>query len=143
MATATLARAKESGLIDGVRQTVEKGDKGAVNQLISKAGLKWEETGEFDLSSALIPKLGEAKEIMPAVMRQWRGGGLVKTLIPFQGSFLIVDVTQWKEVADTNTAEVEGVDRMVAYRKAEGAIEAWAKEVQAKASITKNPRLTQ
>lgn len=137
-----LARTKEADIVAKVRAAVESGNRKEIDGLLAKAGVKAMETGEFDLAAPAIPKLGEAKEIMPAVMANGKTTGLVKRLIPFNGSYLVVEVLNWKETPD-NTPEIEGMDRMMAFRKAEGAIEAWAKEIQSKADVQKNPRLLQ
>ncbi|MBX3022364.1 MAG: SurA N-terminal domain-containing protein [Bdellovibrionales bacterium] len=137
-----ISRGKENEIVGKIREAVESGDRKAIDALVVRAGTKWRETGDFDLSSPSVPKLGEAKDLMPAVLAQGKSTGLVKRLIPYQGKYVIVEVLGWKETPD-NTPDVEGLDRMVAYRKAESALEAWSKEVQSSASITKNDRLLQ
>jgi parvulin-like peptidyl-prolyl isomerase len=137
-----LARTKEAEIVAHLRGTIEKGDKKEVDAMLSKAGIKWQDTGEFDLSSGVVPKLGEAKDVMPAVFEKGHTTGIVKHLIPFQGNYLILDVAGWKQVQDT-APEVEGLDRMVAFKKADGALEAWAREVESKTSIQRNTRLFQ
>ena len=135
-----LARGRQDAVLAEAKKTVESGDRKAIDALIARAGAQWQPSGDFDLSSPQIPKLGEGREIIKAVVETGRAGGLVKRLIQNDAGYVIVDVTSWKEVPDKPT-EVDGLDRMVAYRKAEGPITAWLKEVEKSSSIQRNTRL--
>lgn len=137
-----ILQSKQPELVTKLRSLVEKGDKAAVESWLSRAGLKWQESGEFDLSSVNIPKLGDSQPVVSAVLRKGKGGGMINQLIDNSGRYIIADVVSWKEVPD-NTADVEGVDRMVAYRKSSDLIETWSKQVQSAATVQRNPRLMQ
>lgn len=137
-----LARGQEADVVNRVRTTLEKGDRKAVDALLSQVGTKWQDSGEFDLSSNVVPKLGDAKDVLNAVLRGGRSTGLVKTLVPHQNGYVVVDVTAWREVPDT-TIELEGLDRMVAFRKAETLLDAWARDVVERTTIQRNSRLLQ
>ncbi len=137
-----LLQTKQGEIMAKLRTLVEKGNKGDVDAWLNKAGMKWTESGEFDLSSVSVPKLGDSQAVVGAVLRKGKGGGLVNQLIDNSGRHLIVDVISWKEVADSNV-DVEGIDRMVAYKKSSDLIENWSREIEAKAVIQRNPRLTQ
>jgi hypothetical protein len=50
----------------------------------------------------------------------------------------VAEITSWKTAADPN---VEGTDRMVAYRKSADVIQGWSKEAEAKADVQRNPQL--
>jgi hypothetical protein len=67
---------------------------------------------------------------------------LINQLIDLGGRYVILDVTSWKELPDKET-DVEGLEKMVAYRKSSDLFENWTKEVEAKATIQRNPSLTQ
>lgn len=140
IARTLMAESKRSEVVDELTQAIQKGGKKAFDGWLAKAGVKWQESGEFDLSSTVIPKLGDAKDVMPFILEQGRKTGLVPRLIPYRGGYLAVDITAWHQAPDSDP-EVEGLDRMVAYRKAEGAIEAWAREAEARASIQKNQQV--
>lgn len=137
-----VARAKESEILTQLRQIVEKGDKKEIDASLVKAAVKWKETGDFDLASNLVPNLGDAKEILPAILEKGKVTGLVKSLIPLKGNFLVVEVTGWKNTPDS-TPDVDGLEQMLAYKKSQAAIMSWAKEVEARASVQKNTRLLQ
>lgn len=137
-----LARGRQDAALTDLKETAEAGDRRALDALIGRAGAKWDTTGDFDLSTPQIPKLGEARDLIKAVVETGRGGGLVKRLVTTDTGYLIVEVVSWKDVPD-KPADVDGIDRMVAYRKAEGPITAWLKEVEKSASIQRNTRLLQ
>lgn len=138
-----LLKTKQPEMVTKLRSMVEKGSKGEVEAWLGRAGLKWQESGEFDLSSVTIPKLGDSKALISAILRKGKGSGLVTQLVDNSGGrYLVAEVVSWKEVPDQN-AEVEGVDRMVAFRKSSDLIENWSKEVEAAASVQRNPRLLQ
>ncbi len=133
---------KQNELVARLRGLVEKGSKGEVEAWLGKAGLKWQESGEFDLSKVTIPKLGDSKALISAILRKGKGGGMVTQLIDNSGRYIVAEVISWKETPDTN-AEAEGVDRMVAFRKSSDLIETWSKQIQAASTIQRNPRLLQ
>lgn len=137
-----LFQTSQSQIVAKMRGLVEKGNKGEIDSFLNKAGVKWQESGDFDLSSPSIPKLGENPAVLSAILRKGKSGGLVNQLIEAGGKHVIVDVASWKELPDKE-ADVEGLERMVAYRKSSDLIENWTKEIESKASIQRNPRLTQ
>jgi peptidyl-prolyl cis-trans isomerase D len=138
------AQSKHGEIVAGLRSMVEKGNKTEVDGWVNRAGLKWVESGEFDLSSVQVPKLGDSPAVVGAVLRKGKTGGLVNQLIDNTGRQVIVDVISWKETPDKGPGEeVEGLDRMVAFRKSNDLIETWSRDIQTKASIQRNPRITQ
>ncbi len=137
-----LVKAKQSEIVNQLRSTVESGSKAQVEKLITKAGATWTTSGEFDLSSPMIPKLGENNPLLAAIIRTGKSGGLVRQLIERNGQYLVAEVISWKEDRDPGV-EVEGTDRMVAFRKANDMIENWSREIETRASIQRNPRLSQ
>jgi len=125
-----------------LKKVVESGDKKELDAELARAGLKWQDSGEFDMSSLTIPKLGEAPGLMAALLKHGAKGGLVKQVVPHRDGFVVAEIVSWKEVPDKNP-DVEGLERMVAFRKSSDLIETWSKDVEAKASIQRNPRLLQ
>jgi peptidyl-prolyl cis-trans isomerase D len=137
-----LFQSAQGQIVAKMRGLVEKGSKSEVDGFLGKAGVKWQESGEFDLSSPNIPKLGENQAVLSAILRKGKSGGLINQLIDLGGRYVILDVTSWKELPDKET-DVEGLEKMVAYRKSSDLFENWTKEVEAKATIQRNPSLTQ
>jgi peptidyl-prolyl cis-trans isomerase D len=125
-----------------LKKTVEAGNKKELDAELARAGVKWQETGEFDLSSNQVPKLGESPELMSALLKHGPKGGLVQQVVPLRGGFVVAEILSWKESPD-KTPDVDGLERMVAFRKSSDLIETWARDVQAKANIQRNPRLLQ
>ena len=137
-----MARSQETEIVGKLRKVIEGGNKSEVNGLLNKAGVKWQESGEFDLTAAAVPKLGENPGVMAAVMKNGKGGGLIPKLIDTGEDLVVLDVTSWKETSAQNPP-VEGSERMMAFRKSSDLIETWAKGIEAEASISRNPRLMQ
>jgi len=137
-----LVRGKGAESLASLRQVAEAGKKKELDTQLSRAGVKWQESGEFDLSSTTVPKLGESPALMGALIKQGSKSGLIPQVIPHREGYLVAEVMSWKEASDKNP-DVDGLERMVAYRKADELIQNWSKEVEAKASIQRNPRLVQ
>ncbi|MGE0526879.1 MAG: peptidylprolyl isomerase [Bdellovibrionales bacterium] len=136
-----LARKSETELLAKLKGAAEKGqrDTGA---LLSMAGVKWEESGEFDLASMTVPKLGEAPKVIDAVLKQGRNGGFIPQVIETGDGFVVAEVTSWKEAPEAKL-DVEGKDRMVAFRKSSDLIQSWSKAIEAEARIQRNPLVLQ
>jgi len=138
-----MSRAKAADLLTKTKSMVEKGDKKDVDSLVSKAGLKWTESGEFDLAAPTIPKLGAGKDVMAAILKHGETPGLVPSLVSLDGGrYAIIDVTSWKRAPDTAT-DSEKNALMLAYRKSSDLMDAWSKEIEAKASVNRNPAMLQ
>lgn len=139
-----VVQSKQSEIIGKLRALVEKGSKPDVEAWLQRAGLAWKESGEFDLSTPTIPKLGNSSAVISAVLKKGRGGGLVQQLVDHGGGHVVVDVVSWKEVTDDKVKEeLEGIDQMVAYQKSRSLINAWSDQMRTSASIQRNPRLLQ
>jgi peptidyl-prolyl cis-trans isomerase D len=136
-----LARKKESEVLAKAKSLVEKGDKKEIESLVQNAGLKWAESGEFDFSSATIPKLGDGEPVISAILKSRKTSGLIPQLINIRGSNFIVDVMEWKQLPPV--VETPESQQMLAYRKSSDMFEAWMAEQKAKASIEPNPRIMQ
>ncbi len=137
-----IAREKESAILNGLKAKLESGRR-EIEKTIAAAGWKWSETGEFDLSSPSVPRLGDSPELIGAILKKGKSGGLIPEIIKIPGGrHLIADLVSWKEVRDKE-ADVEGLERMVAYRKSAELIETFAKDAEAKARIQRNPRVVQ
>lgn len=134
-----LVREKEGAIIADLKTKLKS--KTELDRVVAHAGLKWVDTGEFDLSSSTVPKLGESPELISAVLKQGRGGGLIQELLPAQGGgYLIAELVSWKEAPDTNP-DVEGLERMVAYRKSADLMKTFSEDVQSKARIQRNSEI--
>lgn len=136
-------RSKEADVIAKTNTILEKASKKDVDAWVAKSGFKWQDSGDFDLSSPVVPKLGDSKDVIAAILKQGQTPGLIPGLISMPGgSYVIVDVIGWKQVPDTTALnEVEGIEKMVAYKKSSDLIEAWSKDIEAKATISRNPAI--
>jgi hypothetical protein len=132
-----LVNRKGSDILAKVKSTLEKGDKKDVDSLLNKAGLKWQESGEFSLAASAVPKLEDSQSVIEAVLKHGKSTGLVPDLISVHGGHVIVEVTSWKDSEPVGKAE-ENLDRMMAYRSSGDLMEAWAKEIESKATVQKN-----
>ncbi|HMN68799.1 MAG TPA: SurA N-terminal domain-containing protein [Bdellovibrionales bacterium] len=135
-----LVRKEGKELLGDLKKAVESGDRRELDTQMKKANLAWRETGEFDLSAPSIPQIGEAPDVLNAILKRNRAQGLIPELINDRDGYVLADVYSWKTVAAPAAGEAD-MDRMVAFRRAGELIESWAKDVEAKASIQRNPRL--
>jgi peptidyl-prolyl cis-trans isomerase D len=135
-----LTREKEANLFARLNEAAKSGHKKELESLLSKGGGKWQETGEFDLSTPTIPKIGDNAELMNALLKSGPKGGLVKEVVENHGNILAAEIVSWKETPD-KSPDVEGIDRMVAFRKSADLIEGWSKEAEAKANIHRNSQV--
>lgn len=137
-----LVREKEANLFAQLNNAAKAGNKKELEGLLAKGGGKWQETGEFDLSTTTIPKLGDNAQLLNALLKTGPKGGVVKEVVENRGNIVAAEIISWKEAPDKNP-DVEGIDRMVAFRKSADLIENWSKEVEAKSTIHRNPQITQ
>lgn len=135
-------RAKETELKAELTKLAQSGNRKDLEARLSRAGVKWQESGEFDLSTSSIPKLGDNPSLITAILKQGQKGGLIPQAIDGKSGLIFAEVLSWKQVPDKNP-DVDGISRMVAFRKSADPIETWAKDVEAKATIQRNPRLFQ
>lgn len=139
IAAKLVAREKGGEIAGNLKKFVESGNKKEIDTLLSRASIKWQETGEFDLSSSMIPKIGENPAVIGAIVKRGKAGGLIPELIENSGGYTIAEVVSWKE--GPPPADVEGMNRMAAERKAGNLIDTWTNQEMAKAKIELNPRL--
>jgi len=137
-----ISRAKEDQALAKLRETIAKGDRKAVDAMVAQAGVKWTDSGEFDLSATAVPKLEGVRDVVSTIMKNGKQTGLLKDLVADRDRQILVDVTSWKEVAE-KTPDAAGLDRLLAYRKADGALETWIRDLEGKAKIERNLRLLQ
>lgn len=137
-----LARQQGGEAAKTLKQAVSSGDQKAVQAQLARAGAKWQESGEFDLATPAIPKLGESEALLGAVIKSGSKKGMIPELIPHRDGFVVAEILSWKE-APEKEMNAEGLERMVAFRKSNDLIESWSKEVEADATIQRNPRLFQ
>ena len=134
-----LVNRKQSEILAKIKTILSKGGKKDLDTMFGKADLKWQESGEFDLTSQAVPKLGESPEVVQAIMKRGKVSGLIPELIAVKGGHAVVEVISWKEAPEAKPQE--GAERMLAYRKSNDLISAWSQEIEAKASVTRNPRI--
>lgn len=138
-----MLRSQADVLTAQLRGLVENGSTAQLNAWLQKGGLKWIESGEFDLSQPTIPKLGENPAVIQAIVDQPKKRGLVPRLIESDGRYVIVDVVSWNETPGKGEPMVAELNRALASRKSANIIETWAQEIQSEAHIEMNNRLLQ
>jgi hypothetical protein len=148
-----LARGKQSEVLAKAKELVVSGDKKSVDSWVSSSQLKWQESGEFDLSAEGIPGLEGSSDAMRAILKL-HGPGLVPEVISTGDGHAIVDVVSWqtapaspktlKSQKGTPSPEDQmGAEKMLTYRKSNDMKQSWSAEITAKADITRNARLLQ
>jgi len=149
-----IARVRKTEVEDKLKAALKSGSKKEVEALVSQAGLKWDQTGEFDLSVPNVPKFEDSDTaVMRAVMKQGQAGGLVSELVSLRDGHVVLDVLSWKESSgapagkggkDAMRQEVAAdMGQMLAYRRSSELMEAWSRELTSTANIQRNARLLQ
>lgn len=136
-----VAREKEGAILAEMKAKLAAG-RGAVDQIIGRAGLKWTESGEFDLSSTNVPKLGENAELIRALVKKGKTPGMIPDLVSLPGGrYVLAELISWKEVP-SKAENSEALERMMAYRKSSELIDQFVRDAMARATIQRNPRIT-
>lgn len=142
-----LARSKQTEILDKAKNLVASGNKGEVDAWVAKSQLKWEDSGEFDLSADGVPKLEGSSDAMRFILKLHRPG-LVPELVSTGEGHAIIDIQAWqkangKSQKGIGQQEAMGSEKMIAYRKSNDMKQAWSAEIMSRADIERNPRLLQ
>lgn len=136
-----LARSQAQSIIARLGDQL-KSAPGGVEAALARSGIQFQETGEFDLASSTIPRIGENPSLMSAVMGLSGKTGWLPKIIESGDQIIVANVTSWKS-GGRETTSLDTIRRSLAYRKSSQLMDEWAKEAQAKASIVRNERLLQ
>lgn len=134
-----IAREMMSGKVrDEALVSLEKavaGD-GNLNALVAQYKLKWETTGDFNLSESNIPKLGAVNEAAVEAVKLHEAGKVVPKLVRGEGKINIIKVKSFARVPVATKAAPDEFSMAPMQ-----ALEGWAKTLQSNAKIKRNTSL--
>lgn len=117
------------------------GDMNAVEAKAKELGLKWQDTGEFELSRANIPKLGNAEKVLDRALELGQPGELVPELVEVDGQGYLVKLKALQVPEKLEAGDKKMEERMFAMRRSSEAFDSWYQARQEKADIERNLQL--
>ena len=130
--------------IESLRLAVKEGRKGKIKSLSSQFGLKWVDSGEFNLSTGFIPKLGENKKVYEAALAL-KSGEMAAELIESDGQFYLIRSKSFSQ-KPAKTVKLEQNDYFkdfMKYQKAQLALKGWIEGKKKTAKIRINEQFFQ
>lgn len=88
-------------------------EKKSISKTLKSNGLKWEETGEFNVASAFIPKMGASPAIRNIIFKNTKDGAIVSEVVEAEGKYFVVKVKKYSP-ADTKKLDEEKKDQLLA-----------------------------
>lgn len=134
-----LAQPKVEESLKKIREYVQNSNESELNAFLKDLGWKWESTGNFDLTSQFIPKLGQNEKVLTQVARHPKPGKLIPELVESGGQYYIIKVKDLKLASPQE--EKSRVAEFISMRRASAAFETWLKNEKAEAKIQRNPQL--
>lgn len=104
IATKLLAEEKNTEVSKELEALVAKGDAAAVNEFMTKNGLKWTETGYFDLTAEAIPNVN-SEALFKASLDLSKATPVGKALIREGDAQYVVKLVDAKTMVSTDTAK--------------------------------------
>lgn len=133
-----LAREKVDELMKQLDEAVQKGESARVDQLLNGMGVKWSETGLFDLANA-VPKLPPGP-VAEAAFEVTSAKPLLSRVVRDGGSRYVLKLKESK----TEPAQVvANADDLMQKRRAEGLFGSWLENFREHSRIDVNQKIFQ
>lgn len=130
--------------VDKIGALAKEEGTGGVETYIKKLKLKWDETGDFALGSANIPKLGDKEKLVSAALGLAKAGAMVPELMEVGGKYYLVKVKNIgskKDKDEEDQLTFADQARFHAFRKTGPVFEEWLRQQREQAKITMNNQL--
>ena len=121
----------------GLEEALAKGDSAQVDAQLKRSGLAWEETGFFDLSADMIPKV-QSQEVNKALFAMSDAKPLYPHLIREAGDKYILKL---KAAKKETAPESYNVGSQLAKERSSGLFGAWIEQAKRTAHIERNPQI--
>lgn len=142
-----IAKERSKAAIDGLQESMKKGDSGAVARFIAEHKLKWEETGAFTIESENVPKIGASDDVIRQAFSLTPENPMPSGLVR-QGptSYVIrykaLPVSSTKDGDKKKSEEKpELLAELMANRRSEDALRQWIDGLRKDARISMNNQL--
>lgn len=138
-----LAQEQSEKALDQVRELVKKGEMAPVNQWVQARGLKWEETGSFEIENPAVPKIGQNAEFADAAFRLSNEKPLLDKLIRQGGNTYIVRYKAAVAPPKAEQDKPEAVRESIANSRTQDAFGRWVKTLRESARLTYSSQYAQ
>jgi peptidyl-prolyl cis-trans isomerase D len=122
--------------IKALEEAVTKGDSAAIDAQLKKMGATWEETGFFDMSADVIPKLNSA-EASKAAFQLSDAKKIYPQLVRDGGERFVLKLKETKKEAASTT--VASMDEQIARERSTDLFRNWVESAKKTAKIERNP----
>jgi peptidyl-prolyl cis-trans isomerase D len=124
--------------VASIATALKNSDEALVNKEVQSLGLKWQETGEFDLSADVIPQL-DGEGLSEAVFSLSEKNKLSQDIIRSAGQKYVLKLKEVKTVSlDTKPTNKED---SVKQRKAQELLEAWVDDFRKSSKVEINSQM--
>lgn len=134
-----VAQTKTPEVLENLKKAASSGRTSEVDGYLKKLGLNWEKAENVIMGAPQIPKLADPQEVLLTLAKQKGKTGLVPALIGTTSAQYIVDVTGWK--ANPKSPSKDEIQRTLAQQESSDSFEAWVRDAESKASVSRNARL--
>lgn len=141
IAKTLVAQEQSKKALADLQSVVDQGDTQSVNQFVSKNGLKWEETGDFDIEATSVPVVGSNEEILKSAFSLNETNPLLKKLVREGPKSYLVRYKKVKNpgLESKGTGDISAKVSMDADRRGESVLTQWLVSVEKKSKISYNP----
>lgn len=133
IATKLLADEKNTEVSKQLEELVAKGDANAVNDFVSKNGLKWTESGFFDLTTEALPAVN-SEALFKASLDLSKATPVAKALIREGDAQYVLKLVDAKTMASTDTPKEDPANN----QKSMGGYAKWVSELRKSAKVSTN-----
>lgn len=128
----------DSGKIEEIEKLYDGNPKAAV-EIATGMGLKWAETGFFNLSAQEIPKIGTSNDLIIHAFKAQNKGDLLKRIFNVSYSKYIVRLKDKK--SDSKLENEEKVSKNLTSLRAQGLFQMWMQDLAQQTTIERNPAI--
>ncbi len=135
-----IAKEQVDKSIAALEEALTKGDESAVTAQMKDLGLNWEESGFFSLDAESIPKLGDSKTYLPAVLEVSAQKPLLARVLREGNSRVLLKYKGQKMEPPPALADeklVAGAQRELAY----DVFNSWLEQAKKSSKIERNPHV--
>ncbi len=136
IASKLLADEKNTEISKQLEELVVKGDVAAVNEFVAKHGLKWTESGYFDLTSENLPGSTSA-ELFKASLELSKANPVSKALIREGDAQFLLKLVDAKTMA-TDVVVKDAAAETAEKQKSLGGYAKWVSELRKSSKVTTN-----
>ena len=143
-----MGKASFESLLEAVKTALAEKAPNAIKKVLKQYKLKWEETGDFDLSQDNIPKIGQSDDMLEKVLALKEEGKVVEQLVKHKGTDFLLKLKKINlataKASDSKLGENPfGPNQGISSQRASDVLNTWATERKKQAKITRNNRIIQ